>query len=633
MRCHGGPSLIFATTNSRHVYCKGCARSVQRDSGFLPPIGIESRAVTEPQDVSPVGSPAHGGDQIGLALAREGVRFLYTLCGGHIAPILTGAQRAGIRVIDVRDEASAVFAADATARLTGIPGVAAVTAGPGVTNAITALKNAQLAEMPLVLFGGATATLLRGRGALQDIDQLTLLETAAKWLASCEKVRELGPAVHQAFTVARAGVPGPVFLETPVDLLYPESLVRDWYQAAAGKGRNLPSRLLAGYLRRHTDRLFRGVRNEPGEPRIVPLAEPSRAKLRSVAAALARAERPVLVVGSQAVASVADVPRIAAAIEALGLPVYLAGGARGLLGARHTLQLRHKRKEALREADLVILAGQPIDFRLDYGRHIHRAAKLVALARSTEGFARNRRPSISIDADAGRSLIELASLAGGDAGRRAPWLAALRARDDEREKQIDEGAAERLPDGVNPIRLFREIEKILPDDSVLVADGGDFVATAAYTLSPRKPLSWLDPGVFGTLGVGGGFALAASLCRPESETWLLWGDGSCAFSLAEFDSMARHGAPVVAIVGNDASWSQIAREQVEVLGDPVSTVLARTDYHRVAEGYGGKGFMLDKDEHIGGVLTDARAALRQGKPVLVNVHLGRSEFRKGSVSM
>ncbi|HXU46601.1 MAG TPA: thiamine pyrophosphate-binding protein, partial [Thermoanaerobaculia bacterium] len=520
--------------------------------------------MTTPESFSAPPAPAHGGDRIGLALAREGVRFLYTLCGGHIAPILVGAKRAGIRVIDVRDEASAVFAADATARLTGVPGVAAVTAGPGVTNALTALKNAQLAEVPLLLIGGATGTLLRGRGALQDIDQLTLLDSAVKWLGSCERVRELAPAVHQGFTIARAAVPGPVFLETPVDLLYGEELVRDWYRAAAGKGRDWKSRLLGTYLGRHADRLFRGAGAKEGAPRRPAVPVPSRARLGRAATLLAKAERPVLVVGSQAVATFGEVPRIAAAVEALGIPVYLAGGARGLLGARHALQLRHKRKEALREADLVILAGQPIDFRLDYGRQIGRGAKLVAMARSTEGYAKNRRPTLTIEGDAGLALLDLAE-ATGPAGRTrwGAWLGQLRARDDERERQIDESAAERLPVGVNPLRLCREIDKALPDDSVLVADGGDFIATAAYSIAPRKPLSWLDPGVFGTLGVGGGFALAASLCRPASEVWLLWGDGSCAFSLAEFDTMARHGAPVLAIVGNDASWSQIAREQVE----------------------------------------------------------------------
>src|SRR6185295_6103749 len=278
--------------------------------------------MTTPESFSAPPAPAHGGDRIGLALAREGVRFLYTLCGGHIAPILVGAKRAGIRVIDVRDEASAVFAADATARLTGIPGVAAVTAGPGVTNAITALKNAQLAEVPLLLLGGATGTLLRGRGALQDIDQLTLLETAVKWLGSCEKVREMVPAVHQAFTIARAGVPGPVFLETPVDLLYGEDLVRDWYLAAAGKGKDLRSRLLGGYLLRHANTLFRGAHAEPGsagEPRLPPIPAPSRGNLSRASHLLSRAARPVLVVGSQAVASVGHAPQIAAVIEALGI--------------------------------------------------------------------------------------------------------------------------------------------------------------------------------------------------------------------------------------------------------------------------------------------------------------------------
>jgi acetolactate synthase-like protein len=166
-----------------------------------------------------------------------------------------------------------------------------------------------------------------------------------------------------------------------------------------------------------------------------------------------------------------------------------------------------------------------------------------------------------------------------------------------------------------------------------VADGGDFVATAAYTVSPRQPLSWLDPGVFGTLGVGGGFALGARLCRPEADVWILYGDGSVAYSLAEFDTFVRHGLPVIAVVGNDAGWTQIAREQIEVLKDDVGTVLARTDYHKVAEGYGGRGLLLTRREDVPAVLAEAVRIARSGSPVLVNAHLDKTEFRKGSISM
>src|SRR5512133_566875 len=201
---------------------------------------------------------AHGGDRVGAALAAQGVRFVFTLCGGHISPILTASKARGIRVIDVRDEATAVFAADAVARLTGVPGVAAVTAGPGLANTITALKNAQLAQSPVILFGGAAPTALRGRGALQDIDQRPLIEPHVKRFIKIRRVRDLGPAVEEAFAVARAGVPGPVCIECPVDLLYDAASIRQWYADAAGKGTSIPDRLLRFYLKRHVEKMFAG---------------------------------------------------------------------------------------------------------------------------------------------------------------------------------------------------------------------------------------------------------------------------------------------------------------------------------------------------------------------------------------
>ncbi|HYG68543.1 MAG TPA: thiamine pyrophosphate-dependent enzyme, partial [Anaeromyxobacteraceae bacterium] len=200
------------------------------------------------------------------------------------------------------------------------------------------------------------------------------------------------------------------------------------------------------------------------------------------------------------------------------------------------------------------------------------------------------------------------------------------------DREIAQGAEE-AGELVNPLRFLLRLEEKMAEDAALVVDGGDFVATAAYTLRPRAPLSWLDPGVFGTLGVGGGFATATALARPGREVWLLYGDGSCAYSLAEFDTFARHGLAPIAVVGNDGSWQQIAREQVEMLGDEVGTVLARCDYHRVAEGYGGAGLLLTDDARIDETLEEARALARGGKPVCINVHLRRSAFRKGSISM
>jgi len=577
----------------------------------------------------------NGGDRIAAVLVEQGVRFLFTLCGGHISPILVGTKRRGIRVVDVRHEVDAVFAADAVFRLTGVPGVAAVTAGPGVTNTITAVKNAQLAQSAVVLLGGAAATLLKGRGALQDIDQMALFEPHVKWAASASAVRELVPMLEKAFAVARSGVPGPVFLECPVDLLYDESLVRQWY-GASSKGGGLAGAGMRLYLQRHATRLFAGADGRaPAPPPPIPPPAPGRGDVRKAASRLRKAKRPVLVLGGQVLLSSSTrekAEELARAIGALGAPVYLAGGARGLLGSGHALQLRHKRKEALREADLVLLAGIPNDFRLDYGRHISRKAFLVSVNRSAADLRMNRKPDLAVHADPGLFLHGISTVLSDGGKRWTDWLTALRVRDDEREQEI---AAQAVVAGerVNPVHLCREIDHALAPESVLVADGGDFVATAAYTVSPRGPLSWLDPGVFGTLGVGGGFALGAKLCRPEADVWILYGDGSVAYSLAEFDTFARHGIPVIAVVGNDAGWTQIAREQIQVLEDDVGTVLARTDYHKVAEGYGGRGLLLERSEDAGPVLQEAVRIARSGSAVLVNALLDKTEFRKGSISM
>lgn len=573
----------------------------------------------------------NGGDRVASVLQAQGVPFLFTLCGGHISPILVGAKRLGIRVVDVRHEVDAVFAADAVFRLTGVPGVAAVTAGPGVTNTITAVKNAQLAQSAVVVLGGAAATLLKGKGALQDIDQMALFAPHVKWAATVARVRDVVPALERAFLEARTGVPGPVFVELPVDLLYDPELVRGWYMTA-GKGGGLAGAALRLYLNRHLSRLFgegsRTSRTAQSPARLTPLPV-AKGQARKAAAKLRKAKRPVLVLGSQVTLDTAGVGDLAKAIESIGVPVYLAGGARGLLGAGNPLQLRHKRKEALREADVVLLAGIPNDFRLDYGRHVGRKAFLISVNRSEEDLRQNRKPDLAVHGDPGLLLKGIAAAMNGWKGE---WLDTLRNRDQEREREIDAQAVA-SGDLVNPVQLFRELESRLAENSVLVADGGDFVATASYILSPRRPLSWLDPGVFGTLGVGGGFALGAKLCRPDADVWILYGDGSVAYSLAEFDTFARHGIPVIAVVGNDAGWTQIAREQVEILKDDVAVVLARTDYHKVAEGYGGKGLLLSRGEDIPAVLDEAVRLSRAGSPVLINVHLAKTEFRKGSISM
>jgi acetolactate synthase-1/2/3 large subunit len=545
-----------------------------------------------------------GGAIIGRVLASRGVKHLFTLCGGHISPILIGAEANDIKVVDVRDEVNAVFAADAVARMSGVPGIAAVTAGPGVTNTITAVKNAELAQSPLLIFGGAAATLLKGRGALQDIDQISLMEPITKWAVSIRKVSSIGPTVEKAMDLAQDGVPGPVFIEVPIDVLYPEEMVREMFMKESGvkDGKNLGSKALELYMRGHLYRQF----HQPHVSIVPPIREslPPKPSTKSahvdkVASLLRKAERPALVIGSQTLVNCREPGPIADAVHALGVPTWLGGMARGLLGRYSDIQFRHKRTAALKEADLVIVAGFPFDFRMGYGRSISSRATLVAANLSSSEMRKNRRPEIPVHMHAGEFLQELASAAGGGLGPWSDWFDTLRARELQRDEEINE-QAQAATDLINPLQLFQRIEEKMAEDAVLVVDGGDFVATASYILRPREPLAWLDPGVFGTLGVGGGFAVGASLVRPGKEVWLIYGDGSSAYSLAEMDTCVRHGLAPIAVIGTDGSWAQIAREQIPMMGTDVGTVLNRSAYHEVGQGYGAAGLLLDDPSQIDG---------------------------------
>jgi acetolactate synthase-1/2/3 large subunit len=306
--------------------------------------------------------------------------------------------------------------------------------------------------------------------------------------------------------------------------------------------------------------------------------------------------------------------------------------ARGLMGPA-TPANAPPAKEALREADLVILAGVPCDFRLDYGAHIGRDARLVAANRSRAEIRKNRRPTLAALAAPELFLLALAGVSAGPRPQWTAWRETLRARDAARDAEIATQAEAETLGGLNPLGLCRALEATLADDSVVVADGGDFVGAASYVLRPRRPLSWLDPGAFGTLGVGAGFAIAAKLVRPDADVWIVYGDGSLGFSLAEADTFARHGLGIVALVGNDASWTQIAREQIEVLKDDVGTVLAPVAYEQAAEGLGARGFRLEAAAVSELVLREAVAVARSGRPAYVNALIGRSDFRKGSLSM
>ena len=574
----------------------------------------------------------HGGDIIADVLAAHGVPYVFTLCGGHISPILVGARARGIQVIDTRDEANATFAADAVARMTGIPGVAAVTAGPGLTNAVTALKNAQMAQTPMIIFGGATATILRGRGSLQDIDQIELMKPCVKWVARCTSVRSLRPTLEKAFEVASSGVPGPVFVEVPVDLLYPEAIVREWYMKESGLegAESLPMKVAAKGMEAYLYKQFHLPALPAGGAPKAPKMRDESATIRRVAEMVRSARRPMLVVGSQTLVNERHAEGLAQAVRKLGMPTWLGGTARGLLGRHSDIQFRHKRSKSMREADLCIVAGFPFDFRMKYGRGFGKQTKVVAANLNPEELTKNKKPDEALLMHPAEFLRRLALEVG--PGAWSEWFGQVREREEERDAEIL-GKANPDSELVDPLDFFVKLEAKMNDDAVLVVDGGDFVATAAYILRPRKPLRWLDPGVFGTLGVGGGFALGASVVYPGSEVWIIYGDGSSAYSIAEFDTYCRHGMAPIAVIGTDGSWAQIARDQVPLLGDAVGTELVRNDYHVVAEGYGGKGLLLTDPAKIEETLDEAKAIAAEGKPVCLNVHIAKSDFREGSISI
>ncbi|XP_033028876.1 acetolactate synthase-like protein [Lacerta agilis] len=583
-------------------------------------------------------STRHGGETVAEVLKAHGVRFVFTLPGGHISPILVACEKLGIRIVDTRHEATTVFAADAVARLSGTVGVAAVTAGPGVTNTVTAMKNAQMAESPVLLIGGAAAMLQKGRGALQDIDQLSLFKPLCKFCASVKSVREIAPVLRKAIAIAQCDTPGPVFVEFPLDILYPYHLVeREMFKKFSSK--SLLGMIVNWYLRSYIGNLFAGAwEMQDFSPLPVNLPKASKGQVQQCVELISRAKKPVILLGSQVTLPPTPVKILRDALEELGIPCFLGGMARGMLGKNSPLHIRQNRRDALKEADVVILAGTVCDFRLSYGAVLSKRSKIIAVNRNQEQLLKNAnvlwKPTVAIQGDAGCFLVCLCQALKGYSCPQ-DWVTSLKEVDRIKEKANREKAEKPTDQHLNPLKLLHHLDSLLPEDSLLIADGGDFVASAAYIVRPRGPLTWLDPGAFGTLGVGGGFALGAKLCRPDSEVWIIYGDGSLGFSIMEFDTFVRHKTPVIALVGNDACWSQISREQVPMLGSNVACGLDYLDYHVVAKGLGGKGFLLNREneDQMEELIRTAQSECRQGHPVLLNVLIGKTDFREGSISV
>ncbi|XP_063061576.1 2-hydroxyacyl-CoA lyase 2 [Engraulis encrasicolus] len=583
-------------------------------------------------------SPRHGGESVAEVLRTHGVKFVFTLVGGHISPILVACEKVGIRIVDTRHEATAVFAADAVARLSGTVGVAAVTAGPGLTNTVTAVKNAQMAESPLLLIGGAAGTMLQGRGALQDIDQMSLFKPLCKFCASVRTIREIVPIVRKALAIAQSGTPGPVFVEFPIDTLYPYHLVSKEF-GVKNPPKGLMGKIVTWYLQNHLSNLFAGAwEARDASPLPVDIPQATNEQVQRCIELVSRAKKPVILLGSQATLPPTPVDDIRKALEELSIPCFLGGMSRGMLGKDSPIHIRQNRRDALKDADLVVLAGTVCDFRLSYGRVLNRRSKIIAVNRDKSQLLKNSdmfwKPTVAIQGDAGSFLHRLSK---GLKGYKCPedWPQSLKQGDITKEKANRAKADEKTDLHLNPLGVLHRVDELMAEDSIIVADGGDFVGSAAYIMRPRGPLRWLDPGAFGTLGVGGGFALGAKLCRPDSEVWIVYGDGSLGYSVAEYDTFTRHKTPVISVVGNDACWSQISREQVPILGSNVACGLAFTDYHTVANGFGGIGYLVGRENEaeLDDIIKEAQRQSKEGKSTLLNVLIGKTNFREGSISV
>ena len=529
-------------------------------------------------------------------LKAEGVRHVFTLSGLHIAPIYAACVEEGIQVVDTRHEQAAAHAADATARLTRGIGVACVTAGPGVTDAITGIANAFAASSPVLLLGGAAPSFNAGKGSLQEMEQVDLFTRITKWSDRIPAPDRVPTFLAKAFRTMLGGRPGPVFLECPWDVL--SNGVDDD-----------ECRLPTGYRTRA---------RTPGDP----------AEVERAAALLARAKRPAIIGGSSIWWD--DAPaQLTALAEKLGAPVYLNGSGRGCLPSGHPHFFTHTRKDALGEADVVLIAGTPLDFRLGYGAGIGAGATLIQIDTDPLEIGRNRAVEVGIIGDSRSVLAQLtAALPARAPGERAatdasaiPWLAQLREREQRKAgKQAAFERSEQTP--VHHFRLAHELDQVAREvgDSMFVADGGNWVAIAAKVIKLDKPGRWLDPGPLGCLGVGAPFAIAAKLLHPGRPVFVIQGDGSFGLNGFDFETALRFKLPMVCVVGNDAAWGQIRLPQVQMFGEEKSpgTLLAPTRYDKVVEALGGYGELVIDPSQIRPALLRAVAS---GTVACVNVML------------
>ncbi len=523
----------------------------------------------------------HGGRLVAKTLASRGVSHLFTLSGGHLFSIYDGCKAEGIEVLDTRHEASAAWAAEGFAKATREAGVCALTAGPGVTNVMSPLAGAQQNRSPLVALGGRAPEMRWGSGSLQEIDHLPFVSPLTKSAETVKDTVRIPELTARAIDTALEQPSGPAFVDYPLDVVFQEAEAQI-----------------------------------PAAPGLAPGGVAERAE--DAAKLLAEAERPAIMAGTGLYWAQGEI-ELQALAEELGIPVFLNGMGRGCLPADHELCFSRARGKGLKEADVALVVGVPLDFRLGFGASFGEETRIVSLDVTQSELRATRQPEIELVGGIPATLAalrETAASATGVRDRADPWLSSLLETESEkREYEISELTDERAP--LHPVRIYAELREVLDRDAIVIGDGGDFVSYAGRYIETYEPGCWMDPGPYGCLGAGPGQAIGAAKARPDRQICLLLGDGAFGFSGLEFDTMARHGLPVVGIVGNNGIWALEHHPMKFLYGYSMAAELRpATRYDEVVEALGCHGELVHHPAELRPALDRAFSA---GKPALVNV--------------
>jgi acetolactate synthase-1/2/3 large subunit len=510
------------------------------------------------------------------------VSKLFTLSGGHLFSIYDGCRQEDIEIVDVRHEQTAAFAAEGWAKVTREVGVCALTAGPGVTNGMSAIASAQANHTPMLVLGGRAPQMRWGQGSLQEIDHVPFVRPLCKLATTAQSTAEIPGLVDEAIAAALAPHGGPTFLDFPLDYVFMSAPEPELASGPSGRG---------------------GA--EGASERLVEQA----------GRLLAEAERPVVMAGTDLYWGHGEQALLDLA-QTLRIPVFLNGLARGCVAGDHELFFSRARSQALKDADVALVVGVPMDFRLGFGGSFGEQTAIVTIDVAEPQRTHPREPTVELYGELSQTLTALQAAAGGKELDSRAWIEGLRAAESERRHaERVELEDDRAP--LHPMRVYAELAKVLDRDAIVIGDGGDFVSYAGRLVDTFQPGCWLDPGPFGCLGTGPGYALAAKLARPDRQVVLLLGDGAFGFSGMEFDTLARHGVNVVGVMGNNGIWA-LEKHPMELLyGYSVAADLRPTTrYDQVAEALGGHGELVERPGELVPALERAFAA---GKPALVNV--------------